>query len=529
MAKQRFAIIGGGISGLSAAWYLMKHDLAAKITVFESKATLGGNAFSPTVRLGQDYRQYPDAPVFHDRVADLGVNDINILSYNRLREVMAETGYYTYNSAEPDTDRLRRLEDSICFFTPDGRETYTVDTWLQEGPTRGIVDERFSTTSGAHERALKGAEHRFMALAAKDYDPCNSNEAWWNESVREYVEKFMARHGQEVGFDQVMLDRVARVFLYPRVAAMYFADERGPYDMPFRGVMSYYRLQEGYTSDGDTQADRLYFVNGSQSWIEYFADYLTSVTDAAGDQITTIRRSQKAFLQRKADGGLRAVVAGQEGASGVYLEDVDQVIMACHADHALEALMEGDQHLIENSLVRAIGQIRHAESRAVAHTWTGVLPPDISAWRSYNVAIRDGEALLPYSMTYVQNRHSNDAADLNFRDRRAPTFFVTLNPQTRIPDQHVLRIAPAERNGVFAAPGYGRDRDDGDKAVTFFRHIVLDANLMNTQRVFDLYHASGAHKDIWFAGCWTRGAGLHEECFEQAETIAKAIGAQAPR
>lgn len=43
-AQNRVAIVGGGMAGVATAHYLIKENPTAKITVFEKKTILGGNA-----------------------------------------------------------------------------------------------------------------------------------------------------------------------------------------------------------------------------------------------------------------------------------------------------------------------------------------------------------------------------------------------------------------------------------------------------------------------------------------------------
>ncbi|WP_236551418.1 FAD-dependent oxidoreductase [Billgrantia tianxiuensis] len=79
-APLRIAIIGGGVSGLSLAYYLQKlgcqklgHEMARQIevTLFERKASLGGNAETVWVDLG--VRRHPGKPETpYRRWADLG-------------------------------------------------------------------------------------------------------------------------------------------------------------------------------------------------------------------------------------------------------------------------------------------------------------------------------------------------------------------------------------------------------------------------------------------------------------------------
>lgn len=109
-APLRVAIIGGGVSGLSLAYYLQKFGSEAarqiEITLFERKATLGGNAETVWVDLGN--RRMPGKPETpYRRWADLGVNDVNLATYHRLRTILAEIG---------ELERMKPLENTECYF-----------------------------------------------------------------------------------------------------------------------------------------------------------------------------------------------------------------------------------------------------------------------------------------------------------------------------------------------------------------------------------------------------------------------------
>ncbi|MFV0243967.1 MAG: FAD-dependent oxidoreductase [Qingshengfaniella sp.] len=526
MTAGSVGIVGGGISGLSVAYSLIKKGFGGAITVYEATETLGGNADTAEVLLGTDFRG--PAPQPFQRLADLGVNDVNLNAYRLLSAAMLDIGYCA--PGFPQDGKLRPLEDSICYFTPDGRETWTNDAYLlgtpEQGPARrhaGVFDLRFSLQSPAHQD-LCAAEDLFMAKAAEEFAPGQTEQPWWRLSTRRYVESFRARHlsGPSPLFRPELLDQVVRLFLMPRIAAMYFAADTGPEHMPFRGVMNYYRLQEGYGAGQDGKAarpDRRYFTKGSQDWIDALGHWLQ-------ERGVTIRHGFQATVTGTTANGRPAVQIAPVGCSGP-VDTVDTVVMANHADHALSAFRHGTDPLLSEEMAETLGKIQHSVSRAVAHTWTGVLPANVNAWRAYNVMIREGIGLKPYQMTYVQNRHRNDALNPGYDLFGLPIYFVTLNPQVPIPDANVLRLPPkhAEDRRLRQA-GYGgpmaADDPDADKAVAWFRHTVMTDTLLDIQDGLDKHQGMAGNR-VYFAGCWTNGAGLHEQCFEQADKVTTAL------
>lgn len=517
------AIVGGGVSGLSVAYQLVRCGYKGKITVVEKSPTLGGNAATAEVILGTDFRG--DGIVKHFvRFADLGVNDVNLQSYVRLKEAMGHIKY-------PDK-YLQPLEDTVAHYTPDFKEIWTKDSYLtgQAKPyvdfdvRRGVVDTQYSLH--IVDKQLADDEHRFMSIAARDFNRETHlvPPEWWRMTVAQYVDFFSKHRLSKTKISQENLNRLVRIFLYPRISAMYFADPRGPQDMPMLGVMSYYSLQEGIKAD-KSNLDRRYFTHGSQHWIEELAKWLETNSENKVD----IRRGFEAAVIGNGNNGVKVI-----DVSSLRTFDVDQVVMAGHADQQLQAFKRDEiaaaeinsDKLLSKEMEQNLSAVDHSVSHAYAHTWNRLLPPNPGSWRTYNVMIRERGpvTLIPYQMTYVQNRHRNDRQNKKFNQYSLPVYFVSLNPQEKIPEEYILRRTPEDRDrAIRMQEGYGETGDiKADLATATFRHTVMTSRLLDIQD--DLpKHQGMADGRVFFAGCWTNGAGLHEECFEQAYEVVNAM------
>ena len=74
--SQRIAIVGGGIAGLTAAWYLSRDH---QVTLFEAEPRLGGHTFTVDVQ-----REHGDYAV------DMGFIVFNDRTYPRFEALLAE-------------------------------------------------------------------------------------------------------------------------------------------------------------------------------------------------------------------------------------------------------------------------------------------------------------------------------------------------------------------------------------------------------------------------------------------------------
>lgn len=419
----KIAIIGGGVSGLVTALYV--GAFGHKVTIFDKEERLGGAAQTLRVRIGDTQRW-----------VDMGVNDFNFKTYNYLRTFLHDLGVPSLP-----------LQDTESFSTPDGSVCYT-------------LDGRWNT------KAPAGIEENYRRFTREAPDDMKKPE-YYNYSIAQYLE----RKGYPPEF--------GRLNIFPRVNAMYFAQDTTPETMPFLGVMHYYSLQEGFSKEG-ADPDRRYFDGGSSRWIDALARLVgESASFELGQSV------------RVAGGGDKARVIRSGGGE----EEFDACVLACHANTALKLLARGTT----DQMVRVLSAFDYYDSVAVAHTYAPLLPTDKSAWRTYNITIHaDYQQLRPYSISYVCNLHQNDPADPTRNRFEEPYFFVTLNPRLPIPDRYVLRTV------------------EGEKAVAYFPHNIVSLEAMAAQA--ELTKVQGQN-NLYFTGGWTVGAGLQEECILSAMKV----------
>lgn len=452
------AIIGTGVSGLSAAWGLRNYP--GRVVLYEKNEQVGGNCQSRWVAVGDEYR-----------FCDLGVNDFNTRAYGDVVQAMDEVGI-----------GYSLLEDSACFYTPNGTTAYTIG---------GLSYHRPMPTKLAAEYA------RFQQEAAQDYLK--------NPNTRVTIGDYLSRVASPPYSDDF-----GRLCIFPRVNAMYFVDPtQRAEDMPFKAVMHYYILQEGFgTPYGPL---RMYFHEGAQNWLKRLSQFLNRpIVTGVSLKITA-----------SPSAGYTVAWIRPDGESGQ--DSFDRIIFACQANE-IEGLLSTPNFLqpVQKDVLQ---YIRYAPSTAYAHTYTGVLPPDVNLWRTYNVTIHgyDGTAPIlphPYSMTYLCNKHQNDAKSGN-RDRYGgPQILISLNPR-----DDVRTLLEDEISGRTATRYMLRDANTHEAIKWDFPHNVLDLAGMDAQARLNAHQ--GQH-GLYFSGGWTYGSGLHEECWLQSQAVARAIQGDTP-
>ncbi|CCN68720.1 NAD(P)-binding protein [Vibrio nigripulchritudo] len=565
---KNIAVIGGGTSGLATCYYLY-HKLSEsnqldqfRVHLFEKEQELGGNAHTVVLNMGKtnsvDSEGSNIDPMTLVRWADMGVNDVNFSRYKTLEAAMKATGYFSDKNLKP-------IEDTACFFSQDNQHLYTDDLHVSiDRP----MERRFS---------LSGTPQGDVFEAIVDYgtnmsDDKDKLEVAWNIELHTFFDVLIALaegHAEILkpkmeyeicleAFNEIrkhpslanvrgpelakLIIEVRDNLFFPRVAAMFFTSDKGPQHLPLASPFGYFSYQEG-KEQGEQFPDRRYFVGGTKRWIEHLTAYL--------EQGFNVNPSDpKLFIHTGVDVKFKAEGSGFSIASIKGTEDdslrnapFDAVVSTIHANHARTQISFDAAHAEQGNVLDPIlARIKYTQSIGIVHTDASVISSNVNSWRTFNISIRHGEAMVPYSITFQENRHQNDWCNPQIRNAPELSYFVTLNPTQPIADKFVLRTVDSNENLDFLCgtdltelpestqkhlkSGNNKNllgRTD-NKAIFYFAHNVYDKAAHQSQHDIEEYHKSLAinvkqngYAPIVYAGSWCAEVGLQETCWIQAE------------
>jgi predicted NAD/FAD-binding protein len=471
----RIAIIGAGVSGLTTAWFLRKKfsKEQAFISVFDYASKIGGNANTMDIILkGEELRW-----------ADMGVNDFNKVTYENFVALWRELGIL-------DTGCKPLINEESFWKGGTSNYKYWVNTF-------GEAFNPPSSPAKAKE-IIQPQLKRFKKELSDWYkggglpDPQISVGQW-----------ITGKFPGDFYFDKEFIDNN----LYPRINGMYYTREVSPPGvpppslMPLWMVAHYYVLQEGYAlNDNEVEEARQYFVGGSIKWLILLTDKL--IAEGINIGAATMGKTELGVYQNPQTREFYI----RNGTTDLVTADI--VIFATHADVTkglirFAATSSGDQRMMD-----ALGDFSYGENAAWAysHQDPSMIPGD-GCDKTYNIHIYDYTKPAPgnrwpYTITYIENYHQALSPV-------GPLFFTTLNPF----------IGRAPMNIT-------RQQKDRSQAVTAFRHCKLDLAVMQAQKKINdvqILAKSSVPRPFYFAGSFTIGAGLHEECVIQAKAIANKI------
>ena len=263
-------------------------------------------------------------------------------------------------------------------------------------------------------------------------------------------------------------DAFASDHILPMAAALWSSPGRSIRQFPMKYLLEFMRNHDMLQASNRPVWRTV--CGGSQRYVE-------AALERFGGRDVTDCKVQS--VVRLPGGGLRVVAEG-------FDTDVDQVVLACHADQALDLLDEPS-----NAERAVLGPFDYQPNETVLHTDVGRMPVNRKAWASWNVR-RDREAPETAGISYYMNSLQGLAG-------KTP-YIVSLNQSDRIDPARIL----VRRN---------------------YRHpMYTPAARAAQQRLGDI---NGTDR-IWYCGaCW--GWGFHEDAVASAARVLKGISTRAMR
>ena len=409
----KIAIIGSGISGLTASYLLHKHH---DITLYEAADRLGGHTATFEVDVaGQTQR------------IDTGFIVYNDWTYPNFIRLMNEVGVA---SRQSDMSFSVSCESTgLEFAGVDGRLSLL----------NGLFAQRRNLLSPSYLGMLLDIV-RFNSLAMADVEDDRIDP---HMNLRDYVQ----HHGLGKQFTEF--------YLIPMASAIWSTPFARMYDFPMRFMLPF-MYRHGLLSVSNRPKWRT-IVGGSSSYIAPlsagFRDRIRVSTPVTGVQ----RFEDHVVIRSLSDGHAQS-------------ERYDQVIFACHSDQAQALLSDASA-----AEMAALTAIRYQDNEVVLHTDVGQLPRNRRAWASWNYRLTPGcEDALPI-ITYDMNRLMGiDSSErfcvtLNNTARIAPdkikSRFVYAHPiftQAGVDAQERWQLVNGQRRTWFCGAWWGKGfHEDG--------------------------------------------------------------------
>jgi predicted NAD/FAD-binding protein len=340
--RQRIAIVGSGIAGLTCAHQLgSDHD----VVLFEAAPRLGGHA---------------------------NTVDVDDPTAGRLA---VDTGFIVHN--DRNYPHLVRLFEELGVPTVDTEMSFGVTDRDPSSPTNGFTYRATSpnTLFADRRNLVRPAMWKMLGDIVRFYRDARNflDDGDDVTSLDEFVVEH--RYGRE------FID----LHLIPMGASVWSADPSSFGAFPARSLFAFLR-HHGLLGVGDRPQWRT-IVGGSRVYVDAIAGRFPG----------SIRTSTPVLrLERSSEFDRRPTVVTRDGR-----ESFDRVVIAAHSDQAL-AMFEQPTELQRSIL----GAIRYQPNRAVLHTDTSMLSPNERAWSAWNYDRRHAgqdAATLTYDMTALQH------------------------------------------------------------------------------------------------------------------------------
>lgn len=478
-SPRRVAIIGGGVSGLSAAWHLHQNVPHIQVELFEAEDRLGGHAYAFQV----------------DNVdVDIGFMVFNESNYPNM------TKWFDKLSVQQE-DSDMSLSVSL-----DGGKTVE---WNSDG-LNGLLARRSQALEPSFYQMLRDML-RFNKEAAEilllpEDDP------------RKLVTtgQYLRTHGYSEAF--------GKYYLLPMMAALWSASMEDVLQFPAAQLISFLcnhkMLQLLDRPRWKTVAGR------SQQYTLKMKEILGKNSHLATPIMTmkkTVPLNGKAMYE--------LFTTGDESV-GVF----DEVVFACHTDTAA-AILKTTQ--VDSELVDLVSNIQYADNVVYVHSDEKLMPSRRRAWSSWNCLGRS-EFLSSYKIQNSKGKESFEGGESGFGNKVHPVNgesstngdSVLEGKEGRMKAVYVtywlnrLQNLKTEKNIFVSLNPHERPDPELTHGKVFLAHPQFTpATLQARQSLADNFQGKDG---IWFCGAW-QGYGFHEDgCRSGFDVATKLSGVPLP-
>jgi predicted NAD/FAD-binding protein len=395
VTRRRIAVIGGGISGLTAGYILSRSD---EVTLFEANDRLGGHADTHLV----------DEPGGRSVAVDTGFIVYNERTYPLLTRLFGELGVETQAS-----EMSMSVSCSGCgvhYAGKRGPAGLTAGMAAGGRPYLQMLAEvpRFHRAA-RRLLASTSASASASARSGRGGGVADGSEPDGGASLGDFL-----RSG---GFSPYFTEH----FAVPVVAAVWSCPQGTALEYPAAYLFAFLANHGMLSVSGSPQWRTV--AGGSRRYVERIAAGLAQVR--LSSPVRSVRRHPTGVT----------VVDG----SGAAIE-FDAVVIATHPDQALRLL--DAPTAAERSV---LGAFRYTANEAVLHTDARLLPPPGAVRASWNYALagHDGSAAAPPRVSYYMNRLQGLPSDTDY--------IVTLGGRERVDPASVIAVMD------YAHPAYTRE------------------------------------------------------------------------
>ena len=492
--RQRVAVIGGGVTGLAAAWHLhVNCGDRFEVHVLEAADRLGGHAYTTTVPAT------PDDDNDDDDKSKEGIDvDIGFMVFNHENYPNLVKWFQALQIQQEDSD----MSLSVSL---DGGNSVE---WSSNG-LNGLWANR-SNLFNLHFRFFLQEMVRFNAQAVEllrlsDDDP------------RKHVTtgEFLRRNGYSTGF--------CHYYLLPMMAALWSASMPQVLDFPAVQLISFlcnhkmlqlFGRPQWKTVAGRSKqyTQRMADILGPQAHLNTPIDKVTRVNHESDDKPPQYRLTTT---------------------SGTDVEGTFQhVIFACHAPTAHDILRKGNAVAVDtnadasSALLDLLSQIQYADNVVYVHSDPALMPKRQRAWASWN-CIGRSKYLPSIHRPFWTRMQALEGADSGFGNKLQDKNDNVNDDSSQKQQQQHLEGPDGRMKAVYVTYWLNKLQNLKTKQNIFVslnphqvpathltHHRVILAHPQFTTDTLQarktLQEEFQGRNNLWFCGAW-QGYGFHED------------------